>query len=276
MQVIESIQDMKALRAKTQGTVGFVPTMGFLHDGHLSLVRQSVKDNQNTVVSIFVNPTQFGPNEDFNSYPRDLERDLRLLEKEKTDIVFFPPGKDMYPDDYCTWVNVERITDRLEGKIRPGHFRGVSTIVNKLFNIVQPDKAYFGQKDAQQALVILKMVDDLNMNLAVIIMPTLREKDGLAMSSRNVYLNTEERRAATVLFKALSLAKQLIQSGEISVNSIRNQMISVINSEPLAKIDYVSLANTKTLEELSEINQNVLVSLAVRIGKTRLIDNLII
>jgi pantoate--beta-alanine ligase len=276
MKLINSIQEMKSLRKETQGTVGFVPTMGYLHEGHLSLVQQSVKDNRTTVVSIYVNPTQFGPNEDFQSYPRDLERDLNLLKKEHTDIVFFPSNNEMYPDDYCTWVDVEKITNRLEGEIRPGHFRGVATIVTKLLNIVQPDKSYFGQKDAQQALVIKKMVKDLNMNLEVIIMPTLREKDGLAMSSRNTYLNPTERKAATILFKALSLAKQLKETDETKSDNIRTRMESLIKSEPLALIEYVSIADTETLEELSTLKGQSLVSMAVRVGKTRLIDNIII
>jgi pantoate--beta-alanine ligase len=276
MKLINSIQEMKSLRKNIRGTLGFVPTMGYLHEGHVSLVQQSVKDNDITAVSIYVNPTQFGPNEDFQAYPRDLDRDLKLLEKAHTDIVFFPSNDEMYPDDYCTWVDVEKITARLEGEIRPGHFKGVATIVTKLFNIVQPDKAYFGQKDAQQALVIRRMVKDLNMNLDVIIMPTLREKDGLAMSSRNTYLNPEERKEATILYKALSLAKQLKEQGETSTVNIRNKMELLIKSEPLAKIEYISIADTQTLEELLALAPQSLVSMAVRIGKTRLIDNLII
>jgi pantoate--beta-alanine ligase len=276
MKLINSIQEMKSLRRNIRGTLGFVPTMGYLHEGHISLVQQSVKDNDTTAVSIYVNPTQFGPNEDFQAYPRDLERDLKLLEKAHTDIVFFPSNTEMYPDDYCTWIDVEKITARLEGEIRPGHFRGVATIVTKLFNIVQPDKAYFGQKDAQQALVIQRMTKDLNMNLDVIIMPTLREKDGLAMSSRNTYLNPEERKTATILYKALSLAIQLKEQGENGTADIKNKMERLIITEPLAKIEYISIADTQTLEELSSLAPRSLVSMAVRIGKTRLIDNLII
>jgi pantoate--beta-alanine ligase len=276
MKLINSIQEMKSLRRNIRGTLGFVPTMGYLHEGHISLVQQSVKDNDTTAVSIYVNPTQFGPNEDFQAYPRDLERDLKLLEKAHTDIVFFPSNTEMYPDDYCTWIDVEKITARLEGEIRPGHFRGVATIVTKLFNIVQPDKAYFGQKDAQQALVIQRMTKDLNMNLDVIIMPTLREKDGLAMSSRNTYLNPEERKTATILYKALSLVIQLKEQGENGTADIKNKMERLIITEPLAKIEYISIADTQTLEELSSLAPRSLVSMAVRIGKTRLIDNLII
>jgi pantoate--beta-alanine ligase len=276
MKLINSIQEMKSLRKNVRGTLGFVPTMGYLHEGHISLVQQSVRDNDTTAVSIYVNPTQFDPSEDFQAYPRDLERDLKLLETENTDIVFFPTNAEMYPDDYCTWVDVEKVTARLEGEIRPGHFRGVATIVTKLFNIVQPDKAYFGQKDAQQALVIKRMVKDLNMNLEVMVMPTLREKDGLAMSSRNTYLNPEERKAAIILYKALSLAKQLKEQGETATANIRNKMELLIKNEPLARIEYISITDTQTMEELPALASKSLVSMAVRIGKTRLIDNLII
>lgn len=274
MKVVNSIKEMKSLRNGIKGTVGFVPTMGYLHDGHVSLVKQSTRDNGTTVVSIYVNPMQFGPNEDFQAYPRDLERDLELLEKENVDLVFFPTNNEMYPENYCTWVDVEKITELLEGDIRPGHFRGVATIVTKLFNIVQPDKSYFGQKDAQQALVIQTMVKDLNMNLEVIIMPTIREEDGLAMSSRNTYLNPSERQAAPILYKSLLLAKKLISNGETNVDSIKTQMSALIQREPLAKTEYVSIADTRTLDELSSIEDNALISLAVLIGKTRLIDNI--
>ncbi|MCR4394819.1 MAG: pantoate--beta-alanine ligase, partial [Dehalococcoidales bacterium] len=199
MKIFETIAELKQYRYNLKGTVGFVPTMGYLHEGHLSLVRRSRSENDYTVVSIFVNPTQFGPNEDFDRYPRDYPRDFALLEKENVDCVFLPPVKEMYPEGYSTWVDVYKVTERLEGAIRPGHFRGVATVVTKLFNIVQPDRAYFGQKDAQQCVVIKKMVADLNMNLEIVICPTVREPDGLAMSSRNVYLSPEERQQAPVL-----------------------------------------------------------------------------
>jgi pantoate--beta-alanine ligase len=228
------------------------------------------------VASIFVNPTQFGPTEDFKTYPRDIERDLALLRKERTDIVFMPSAEDMYPEGFSSWVEVEKITDRLEGSCRPGHFKGVATVVAKLFNIVEPARAYFGQKDAQQAVVIKKMVADLNMNLEVIVVPTVRESDGLAMSSRNVYLNPQERQAATALFKALILAHNLWHKGEKNAETIRHEMSSLINKEPLAKIEYVSIADAHTLEELPEVDRPVLASLAVRIGKTRLIDNVLV
>ena len=276
MQIAKTIADMKALRTKSLGSVGFVPTMGYLHQGHLALVKQSRAENSVVIASIFVNPTQFGPTEDFKSYPRDTERDLAMLEKEKTDIVFMPSAEEMYPEGFNSWVDVEKVTDRLEGSYRPGHFKGVATVVAKLFNIVEPARAYFGQKDAQQALVIKKMVADLNMNLEVIVAPTVRESDGLAMSSRNVYLNPQERQASIVLFKALTLARNRREKGERNAETVRQEMTSLISQEPLAKIEYVSIADAQTLEELSKIDRPALVSLAVRFGKTRLIDNMLL
>jgi pantoate--beta-alanine ligase len=276
MQVINTIAEMRKLRRQLSEPVGFVPTMGYFHEGHLSLVRQARKDNPTVVVSIFVNPTQFGPGEDFQDYPRDLNRDLELLEREKVDIVFVPSEEEMYPRDFNSWVDVEKVTERLEGISRPGHFRGVATICAKLFNIIQPTRAYFGRKDAQQAIVIKKMVADLNMNLEIVVVPTVRESNGLAMSSRNTYLNPEERQAATVLFKALSLARELWHGGEKDADKIHHQMTSLIQKEPLAKIDYVSIADANTLEELKKIDRPAIVFLAVRIGKTRLIDNVIL
>jgi pantoate--beta-alanine ligase len=276
MQIAKSIAEMKAMRMKSPGSVGFVPTMGYLHQGHLALVKQARAENTAAVVSIFVNPTQFGPTEDFKTYPRDTESDLSMLQKEKTEIVFMPSAEEMYPEGFSSWVEVEKVTDPLEGSHRPGHFKGVATVVAKLFNIVEPTRAYFGQKDAQQALVIKKMVADLNMNLEVIVAPTVRESDGLAMSSRNVYLNPQERQAATVLFKALTLAQSLCEKGEINADTVRRQMTSVISREPLAKIEYISIANAQTLEELTEIERPAVASLAVRFGKTRLIDNVLI
>ena len=250
--------------------------MGYLHDGHLALVKQARAENSVVVVSIFVNPTQFGPAEDFGAYPRDTERDLALLEKERTDIAFMPSDEEVYPEGFSSWVEVGKVTERLEGSRRPGHFRGVTTVVTKLFNIVEPTRAYFGQKDAQQATVIKKMVADLNMNLEIIVVPTVRESDGVAMSSRNVYLNAQERQAATVLFKALTLAQGLWETGEKNAESLRQEIASLISKEPLAKIDYVSIADAQSLEELSEIDRPALASLAVRIGETRLIDNMVL
>jgi pantoate--beta-alanine ligase len=276
MKVIEKIADMRRLRQELTKPVGLVPTMGYLHDGHLSLVRQAKKENHSVVASIFVNPTQFGPQEDFRSYPRDTERDLALLEKEASDVVFIPSADEMYPPRFNSWVEVSEVTGRLEGASRPGHFHGVTTVCAKLFNIVQPRRAYFGQKDAQQALVIKKMVSELNMNLEIVTLPTVREPDGLAMSSRNSYLNPEERRAAPVIYQALTLAQRLWQQGEKEAERIRQEMIGHIQSQPLANIDYVSIADGDTLDELDTVRRLALVSLAVKIGKTRLIDNIVL
>jgi pantoate--beta-alanine ligase len=272
--VVKTISDIRALRQQLSGTVGFVPTMGFLHEGHLALVRRAKAENSAAIVSIYVNPSQFGPREDFGAYPRDLDRDLELLRGEGVDIVFVPSDDEMYPPEFSSWVDVEKVTERLEGASRPGHFRGVATVVAKLFNIVQPTRAYFGQKDTQQVLVIKRTVVDLNMNLQVVVVPTVRESDGLAMSSRNIYLGPKERPAATILFKALILARQLGQSGEKDAGKIRGQMTSLIQKEPLAHIDYVSIADAETLKELNLIDRPAVASLAVRIGKTRLIDNM--
>jgi pantoate--beta-alanine ligase len=276
MKVIEKIGDMRRLRQELTEPVGFVPTMGYLHEGHLSLVRQARKENPSLVVSIFVNPTQFGPQEDFRSYPRDTERDLALLEKEASDVVFTPSADEMYPPRFNSWVEVGKVTERLEGASRPGHFRGVTTVCAKLFNVVQPKRAYFGQKDAQQALVIKKMISDLNMNLEIVTLPTVRDPDGLAMSSRNTYLSLEERQAAPVLYQALTLAQRLSQQGEKDAEHIRQEMIGHIQSQPLANIDYVSIADADTLDELDMVRLPALVSLAVKIGKTRLIDNIVL
>ncbi|TRZ54155.1 MAG: pantoate--beta-alanine ligase [Dehalococcoidia bacterium] len=250
--------------------------MGYLHEGHLALVRQARAENSSVVVSIFVNPTQFGPHEDFDSYPRDPKRDLALLEKEGTDVVFMPPAGEMYPPGFNGWVEVGRIAERLEGLSRPGHFRGVATVVARLFNIVQPDKAYFGQKDAQQLIVIRKMVAELNMSLEVVAVPTVREGDGLAMSSRNTYLSPEERRVAPVLYQALTLAQKLFSGGEKDAQAIRRQMTELIQKQPLAHIEYISIADAETLDELDLVKPPALVSLAVKIGKTRLIDNVVV
>jgi pantoate--beta-alanine ligase len=276
MQVVHRISELRALRDKLGGTVGFAPTMGYLHEGHLSLVKQARAENPAVIVSIYVNPAQFGPKEDFGAYPRDLNRDLKLLRDAGVDVVFVPSDEEMYPPGFSSWVDVEKVTERLEGASRPGHFRGVATVVAKLFNIVRPSRAYFGQKDAQQVIVIKRMVADLNLGIEVAVVPTARESDGLAMSSRNIYLNPGERRAATVLFKALTLARQLATDGEKDAEKIRGQMISLIRKEPLASIDYVSIAHAGTLQELDLIEGPALVSLAVRIGRTRLIDNIIL
>jgi pantoate--beta-alanine ligase len=273
MKVSTTVADMKRTRCLLAEPVGFVPTMGFLHEGHLSLVRRAKAENAEVVVSIYVNPTQFGPAEDFHRYPRDIPHDLSLLEKENVDAVFMPESTDMYPAGYDTWVTVDDIARRLEGDVRPGHFKGVATVCSKLFNIVRPTNAYFGQKDAQQVLVIKKMVADLNMNLEIVVVPTIREPDGLAMSSRNIYLAPREREAATILFRALKLVKSLWQHGENDARVLKKKMTELIQQEPLASIDYISIANNGTLRELEVIEAPALVSLAVRIGQTRLIDN---
>jgi pantoate--beta-alanine ligase len=276
MKVILTVAGMREWRRITAAPVGFVPTMGYLHEGHISLVKRAQAENASVVVSIFVNPTQFGPQEDFKNYPRNTNRDLGMLEPF-TDVVFMPSDSEMYPDRYNTWVEVDALTSQLEGASRPGHFRGVSTVVTKLFNIVQPDKTYFGQKDAQQLLVIKKMAADLNMNLEVIACPTLREPDGLAMSSRNIYLTPEQRKAAPVLYKALMLARDKWSKGEKDAAKIREEMEKLIRKEPLADIVYVSIADALTLKEFPQLMQKpALVSMAVKFGKTRLIDNIIL
>ncbi len=274
MKVLKTINEIKQL--KLPGPVGFVPTMGYLHEGHLILVRRAKAENSSVVVSIFVNPTQFGPQEDFKKYPRDPKRDLALLEKEGVDIVFMPVVDEMYPQNFNSWVEVGKIAERLEGASRAGHFRGVATVVARLFNIVQPDRAYFGQKDAQQLLVIKKMVAELNMSLEVVAVPTVREPDGLAMSSRNTYLNPEERKAAVVLYQALTLAQKLWSQGEKDAQVIRRQMKELIQKQPLAHIEYISIADAETLDELDRVSPPALVSLAVKIGRTRLIDNVVV
>lgn len=274
MQVVDTIPALRDALAHLPRPLGLVPTMGYLHEGHLTLVRQARVQNASVGVSIFVNPTQFGPQEDLARYPRDLPRDLALLEKEGVDLVFTPTPGEMYPPGYDTWVQVENLAKRLEGASRPGHFRGVCTIVLKLFNLFRPERAYFGQKDAQQALIVQRMAADLNTGVEVVVVPTVREADGLAMSSRNVYLNPQERQAATVLYRALSLACHLYEAGERDAEVLRERMRSLILQEPLARIDYVSVADAQTLEELERVEGPALVSLAVFIGHTRLIDNI--
>ena len=274
MQVARSVAEMKRLRRECAGSVGLVPTMGYLHKGHLELARRARSENAVAVATIFVNPTQFGPKEDFKAYPRDLDHDLAMLEKAGAGIVFVPEDGEMYPAGYETWLEVRGITAKLEGKSRPTHFQGVTTVCNKLFNITEPHRAYFGQKDAQQAIVIQKMVADLNMNLEIVVCPTIRESDGLAMSSRNTYLIKEERVSAVVLYKSLCLAKDMYNSGERDAAVIRQAMRDLISGEPAAKIDYISIADAATLDEADIIVGKALVSLAVRLGKPRLIDNI--
>ena len=275
MRNVATFQDLWTTRRSFSGMVGLVPTMGYLHEGHLSLIRQARAECDHVFVSIFVNPTQFGPKEDLSKYPRDLERDFRLIEPY-TDVVWTPSAEEMYPQGYQTWVEVEALTQALEGAMRPGHFRGVTTVVAKLFHGVQPHKAYFGQKDAQQVAVIRQMVRDLNFPLEIVVCPTTREADGLAMSSRNVYLDSEQRKAATVLFRALSAAKEAYEKGEHRGEEIRQIMRDTLASEPLAQMQYVSCADYDTLEELDEIKGKALLSMAVFLGKTRLIDNFVL
>jgi len=274
MDVHETVAGVRKTLAKAPRPLGLVPTMGYLHEGHLSLVRQARKANRTVAVSIFVNPTQFGPTEDFTVYPRDMDRDLHLLREEGVDVVFTPPADEMYPSGYKTYVTVEGITEKLEGSFRPTHFRGVATIVLKLLNIVAPDRAYFGQKDAQQLRVIRQLVGDLNLPVEVVAGPTVRELDGLALSSRNVRLSAEERQAALVLSRALQLAEERYKAGERSGTRLREVMRAELAQEPLARADYVSVADADTLDELDEIDRPALLSLAVRIGQTRLIDNI--
>ena len=276
MQTVSTLPDLRSARLSFPGIVGLVPTMGYLHEGHLSLVRRATEECDHVLVSIFVNPTQFGPNEDLSRYPRDLERDLSLLEPLGTDLVWMPTAEIMYPAGYQTWVEVEAMTRPLEGTMRPGHFRGVTTVVAKLFNAVQPHKAYFGQKDAQQAAVIRQMTQDLNFPIEIVVCPIVREPDGLAMSSRNVYLNPEQRKAATVLYRALSAAKEAYNRGERDAEKLRQIMKDVLASEPLANVQYVSCADYDTLQELDTIKGKALLSMAVFVGKTRLIDNFVL
>lgn len=274
MEVVRTVSRMRAARQQWDGPLGLVPTMGCLHQGHLAIVRQARTDTPAVIVSIYVNPSQFGAGEDFVSYPRQLDRDLELLKAEGVDLVFAPSDDGMYPPGFSTHIDVTGVSERLEGAARPGHFRGVATVVAKLCNLVRPSHAYFGQKDAQQLLVIRRMVADLDMGIHIIAVPTVRESDGLALSSRNTYLNARERRAATVLFRALTLARGLHEAGEDDADRIRAEMTSLIENEPLARLDYVSIADAETLGELRVIVRPALASLAVHIGKTRLIDNM--
>lgn len=278
MEIIKTIEEAKKIIKKWKSehkTIGFIPTMGYLHEGHQSLMN-AASENDKKVVSIFVNPTQFSPNEDLDKYPRDLERDIEICKKENVDLLFVPDVSEMYNDNFSTYINVENLSDNLCGESRPGHFRGVCTVVNKLFNIVNPDKAYFGQKDAQQLIIIKKMVQDLNMDVDIVACPIIREEDGLAKSSRNKYLNTDERKAALILNSSLKKAFTEIQDGEKNATVIINNIKASIKTEPLAIIDYVKIVDLDTITDISEIKKSALVAIAVKIGKTRLIDNFII
>lgn len=279
MKVIETVAEFREAYGNADRPLGLVPTMGFLHEGHMSLVKRARDENDTVAVSIFVNPTQFGANEDFSSYPRNMEADLAMLRDAGVDLVFAPAAEEVYPRGFATQVDVGSIGSRLEGEHRSGHFKGVATVVCKLLTIVRPDKIYFGQKDAQQCLVIRRLNADLNLGAEVVVCPTIREQDGLALSSRNVNLNADERQASVVLYRALCAAGSLRESGNSDAEDIRRVMRSIIEAEVLADIDYISIANPENLDELDELderNGEALASLAVRVGKTRLIDNMMI
>ncbi|NLZ47606.1 MAG: pantoate--beta-alanine ligase [Clostridiales bacterium] len=276
MNIVHSIKDLREeVRnwRKNGLSVGFVPTMGYLHEGHGALIKRASEENDKVIVSIFVNPIQFGPNEDFERYPRDMERDSKIVAECGGHLIFNPSPSEMYTDNFSTYVDVERLTEGLCGSKRPGHFKGVCTVVTKLFNIVQPDKAYFGEKDAQQLAVIKRMVRDLDMPIEIISCPIIREEDGLAKSSRNAYLNPEERKAALILYKSLEDAKIALNKGERNASKVKNIIIDKLNSEPMARIDYVEIVDSLSLKPVSDINTDILVAIAVFIGKTRLIDN---
>lgn len=279
MQIIKTVKEMQALSKKLRSkgkTVGFVPTMGALHKGHLSLIRQSKNENDVTVVSIFVNPSQFGPEEDFKQYPGNIAGDLKKLDFIKVDAVFTPDDNEMYPEGLTVSVRAGHIGEILCGASRPGHFDGVATIVARLFNTIQPHRAYFGHKDYQQSVVIKKLVEDRNFDIDIIVCPTVREPDGLAMSSRNSYLNREQRKTAAILYKALKHGEYLIKKGIEDVVQVKKEMENTLKSEPMVKIDYIEIVNPRNLDEVKKVKKPVVVCLAVKIGTTRLIDNLII
>jgi len=277
--IVKEIKELRNIikKQKLEGKkIGLVPTMGYLHEGHLSLIKNAKEENDFVITSIFVNPIQFGPNEDLEKYPRDIERDRKMALESGCDIIFNPEVAEMFPEPLKTSVQVEQLTEPLCGRSRPGHFKGVTTIVTKLFNIVAPDNAYFGQKDAQQAAVLIKMTEDLNFDIKIKVCPIVREKDGLAMSSRNVYLSTQEREDALALYKSLELAENLIENGERDVNVVISKIRNFIESHKLCEVDYVEILNFNNLEEIKEIKGNILIALAVKLGKTRLIDNKIL
>ena len=273
VKTVQAVRDVTTVWKRAGLRVGLVPTMGYLHEGHASLIRRAVTECDKVVVSIFVNPTQFGPNEDLDSYPRDMEHDTALCEDLGAAMIFNPEPEEMYPQGSSTFVEVQGLNEHLCGRNRPTHFRGVCTVVNKLFTIVAPHAAYFGQKDAQQFAILSRMVRDLNMDIKMVGCPIVREEDGLAKSSRNAYLSPDERQAALVLSKALNMGKSLLEQGEAESATVIQQMCAMIATEPLARIDYVEIVDGATLSPLETVNRPVLVALAVQIGKTRLIDN---
>ena len=276
MVIVNTVNEVRAQVKKWKGEglkVGFVPTMGYLHEGHESLIKKASEENDRVVVSIFVNPIQFGPKEDLASYPRDLERDSKVCDRAGTNLIFHPENEEMYFDDFSTFVDMNGLTKELCGKSRPIHFRGVCTVVNKLFNIVAPHRAYFGEKDAQQLAIIKRMVRDLNIDIEIVGCPIVREEDGLAKSSRNTYLSDEERKAATILNKSLTNAKELMLSGERNANNVIKIIQDTLDTEPLAKADYIQVVDSLSIELVENMERSVLVAIAVYIGKTRLIDN---
>ena len=276
MRITHTVNETREIIARARGegkTIGLVPTMGYFHEGHLSLMRRARQDDGFVVVSLFVNPTQFGPSEDFRDYPRDPDRDARMAEEVGVDLIFNPSVEEMYPHGYDTYVEVEKLTEGLCGASRAGHFRGVTTVVLKLLDIVEPDRAYFGQKDYQQLKVIERMVKDLNVPVEIVPMPTVREPDGLAMSSRNRHLSPEERKAALVLSRSLSYGQKLLDEGITSGEELQRRAEEFITREPLAQIDYVAVVDPETLDRVAEVREKAVLALAVRIGKTRLIDN---
>lgn len=276
MKIVTTIQEAKeqVKEWREQGlSVGLVPSMGYLHEGHASLMKEAKKQMDKVAVSVFVNPTQFGPDEDYDSYPRDLDHDIAVCEEQGVDLIFHPSVEEMYGKNYNTYVIMETLGDELCGKSRPIHFKGVCTVVTKLFNILTPDKAFFGQKDAQQLAIIKRMVKDLNMNLEVVGCPIIREDDGLAKSSRNTYLSPEERKAALILSKTIFMGQEMVKQGERDVKTLLDAMKANIETEPLAKIDYVEVVDGETMQKVDTIEESVLVAMAVYIGKTRLIDN---
>ncbi len=274
MEVLKTVLEFKQASQRLHAPVGLVPTMGALHRGHVSLLRQAKAENSSVVVTIFVNPPQFGPREDIKKYPRPIEEDLALLQEEGVDLVFAPITEEIYPHGFDTWVEVGALAHRLEGASRPGHFRGVATIVTKLLNIIRPDRTYFGQKDAQQVIVIKRLNADLNLDAEIVAVPTVRDPDGLACGSRNTSLSLAERQAAPILFRSLQLAQKMYAEGNGDAKEVRQAIIGMIDQEPLANIDYVSVADAETLQELDNIDRPSLVSLAVYFGHTRLIDNI--
>jgi pantoate--beta-alanine ligase len=281
MRIISKVKEMQKVAdelRKEGKIIGVVPTMGYLHEGHLSLIRLAKEKSDVVITTIFVNPLQFAPNEDYDRYPRDFERDVKLAQSAGCDIIFHPSVEEMYPQNFLTYVEVDKLTKVLEGEFRPTHFRGVTTVVAKLFNITKPHIAVFGQKDAQQALIIKQMVRDLNFDIEIIVAPIVREPDGLAMSSRNVYLSDSERKDATVLYESLKLAEKLIENGERNSENIILKMEELIKSKPTAKIDYIAIVEPETLEKVETLSEGkeYLIALAVRIGSTRLIDNTIV